>query len=381
MIETRVMSRFVASRNGTPGRLLFMREDSLFAQDFGSNRLELKGEPVPLARSVSKLLLSAAFSASETGILVYRTGSFGTSRLSWFDRQGKDLGDLYESGPPSYVQDLSLSPDGTHLASTRISPTATDLGVALWVTDLSRGVSTRLSFEHKPQGSAVWSADGRHLAFSTTRLVGWPSSRSRPTAAAPEHLLVGASPDEKYPNDWSVHAQALLYTRQESGKNMGLWLADLSKGADNPAAVRPFADTEFNEGQGRFSPDGRWIAYASDESGRGEIYVQSFPNRQEAGTKTQVSRDGGHEPQWRRDGHELLYISDDGRLMSVKVNSGSTFQAEAPQPLFQVEHIHPRPEGSFCSGGLRVPTASGSSLPENLPPTSPFPSCSIGRPK
>jgi len=343
IIETRVMSRFVASRNGASGRLLFMRENSLFAQDFDSKRLELKGEPVPLA-SVSKFLLSAAFSASETGILAYCTG-FSTSRVSWFDRQGNELGDLHESAPPGYVQDLSLSPDGTHLATTRINPTATDLGVALWITDLSRGVSNRLSFEQVPQASPAWSADGRYLAFSTTRPGGMAIVEKPSNGSGPEHLLVGASPDEKYPNDWSAHAQALLYTRQELGKNTGLWLADLTKGADNPAAVRPFADTEFNEGQGQFSPDGRWIAYASDESGRWEIYVQSFPNPQEAGTKTQVSRDGGHEPQWRRDGRELLYISDNGRLMSVSVNPGPTFQAEAPQALFQVEHIHPRPEG------------------------------------
>jgi WD40 repeat protein len=345
IVETRVMSGFVAPHNRALGRLLFMREDSLFAQDFDAKRLALTGEPIPLARGVSKYLLSAAFSASETGVLAYRTG-FGTSRLSWFDRQGKELGDLHESGPPSYVQDLSLSPDGTHLATTRINRTATDLGVALWVTDLPRGVSTRLSFEQVPQGSPVWSADGRHLAFSTTRPNGMAIIEKPLNGSGAEHLLVGEGPDQKYSNDWSNHAQALLYTRQESGKDTGLWLADLARETGQLAAVRPFVDTSFNEGKGQFSPDGRWVAYASDESGRLEIYVRSFINSQEGGTRTQVSRDGGHDPRWRRDGRELFYFSNEGKLTSVKVRSGSTFHAEAPEPLFQVQDFH-RVPGDF----------------------------------
>ena len=344
IVETGVMSGYVAPRDGTPGRLLFMKEDSLFAQDFDAKRLELTGEPVPLARGVSKFLASAAFSASQTGILAYRTG-FRTSRLSWFDRNGKELGDLHESAPQGYVDDVSLSPDGTHVATTQIKPTATDLGVALWITDLSRGVSTRFSFEQVPQGSPVWSADGRHLAFGTTRPGGMAIVETPVNSSSGEHLLVAASPDEKSPNDWSAGGQSLLYTRHESGKNTGLWLADLTRNADQPGITRPFVDTEFNEGQGQFSPDGLWVAYASDESGRSEIYVRSFPKSQETEIKTQISRDGGHDPRWRRNGRELFHISNDGKVMSVKVKSGPAFQAEAPETLFQVQHVHPKPEG------------------------------------
>lgn len=340
IVDTRVMSGYMTPHNGGPGRLLFMHEDVLFAQDFDAKRLELTGEPAPLARGVSKYLLSAYFSASETGVLAYRTGSFSWSRLSWFDRHGQELGDLRESAPSSGLQDLSLSPDGSHLATTRINQTATDFGVALWVTDLTRGVSTRLSHEQLPQGSPAWSADGRYLAFSTTRPDGMAIIAKPVDGSGAEHILVRATPDEKYPNDWSHQAQALLYTRQEAGKDTGLWLADLTGGTDKPAAVRPFIDTSFNEAQGQFSPDSRWIAYASDESGRFEIYVRSFTNSQEGGTRTQVSRDGGHDPRWRRDGRELFYLSNEGKLMSVKVRSGSTFQAEAPEPLFQIQNVH-----------------------------------------
>jgi Tol biopolymer transport system component len=341
VVETGVMSGYVAPHNGTPGRLLFMREDSLFAQDFDAKRLELTGEPVPLAQGVSKFLLSAAFSASETGILEYRTG-FYRSRLSWFDRNGKELGDLHGSAPQGYVDDVSLSPDGTHVASTQINPTARDLGVALWITDLNRGVSTRFSFEQVPQGSPVWSPDGRRLAFGTTRKGGMTIVEKVVNGNGAEHLLVAETPDEKYPDDWSAEGE-LLYTRRESEQNTGLWLADLTRSGDRPATVRPLIDSKFNEAQGQFSPDGRWVAYASDESGRWETYVRSFS--QETEIKTQISRDGGHDPRWRRDGRELFYLSNDGKVMSVKVKSGSVFQAEAPEPLFQVQHIHPRPEG------------------------------------
>jgi len=125
---------------------------------------------------------------------------------------------------------------------------------------------------------------------------------------------------------------------------MGLWLADLTRNRDKPGTVRRFVDSEFNEAQGQFSPDGRWVAYASDESGRWEIYVRSFPDLQEAEIKMQVSRDGGHDPRWSRNGRELFYISNDDKVMSVKVRSGSAVQAEAPEPLFQVQQIHHRDE-------------------------------------
>jgi Tol biopolymer transport system component len=187
-----------------------------------------------------------------------------------------------------------------------------------------------------------------------------------------EHLLVGASPDEKYSNDWSEHAHALLYTRQESGKHTGLWLADLTPNGHQPPVVRPFADTEFNEAQGQFSPDDHWIAYVSDESGRSQIYVQSFPNSQEGGTKTQVSRDSGHDPRWRRDGRELFYLSNEGKLMSVKVRSGPTFQAEAPQLLFQVQDFHRIPSGIGLFNWAVSPDGERFLIARDPPPAEPI---------
>jgi eukaryotic-like serine/threonine-protein kinase len=337
MLATTVMASYVASHDQAPGRLLFMREGSLWAQSFDAQRFELFGEPVPVARHVSRFLLSAAFSASETGILAYRS-SFANTRLSWFDRQGKELGDLHESIASTHVVDLSLSPDGTQLATTRVNPNSPDLGVALWITDLGRGVSTRLSSEQL-FGSSVWSADGRHLAFSVTRPGGTAIIQKASNGGGGEQLLVGISPDEKFPNDWSGDGRALLYTRREPGKNASLWLVDIANRPNQPAAPTPFADSEFNNGQGQFSPDRRWVAYTSDESGRSEVYVQELSSSQGTGVKTQVSRDGGREPHWRQDGRELFYLSMDGKLMSLKLTAGPMFKASIPQPLFQVADI------------------------------------------
>jgi eukaryotic-like serine/threonine-protein kinase len=338
MLATTVMASYVASHDQAPGRLLFMREGSLWAQSFDAKRFELFGEAVPVARHVSRFLLSAAFSASETGILAYRS-SFTNTRLSWFDRQGKELGDLHESIASTHVVDLSLSLDGTQLATTRVNPNSADLGVALWITDLSRGVSTRLSSEQLMSGSPVWSADGRHLAFSVTRPGGTAIIQKASNGGGGEQLLVGISPDEKFPNDWSGDGRALLYTRREPGKNASLWLVDMANRPNQPAAPTPFADSEFNNGQGQFSPDRRWVAYTSDESGRSEVYVQELASSQGTRVKTQVSRDGGREPHWRQDGRELFYLSADGKVMSLKLSAGPMFKASIPQPLFQVADI------------------------------------------
>jgi Tol biopolymer transport system component len=338
ILATPVMASYVASHDQAPGRMLFMREGSLWAQSFDAQRFELFGEAVPVARHVSRFLLSAAFSTSETGILAYRS-TFANTRLSWFDRQGKELGDLHESIASTHVVDLSLSPDGTQLATTRVNPNSADLGVALWITDLGRGVSTRLSSEQLMSGSPVWSANGQQLAFSVTRPGGTAIIQKASNGGGGEQLLVGISSDEKFPNDWSGDGRALLYTRKEPGKNASLWLVDIANRPNRPAAPTPFADSEFNNGQGKFSPDRRSVAYTSDESGRSEVYVQELASSQGTGVKIQVSRDGGREPHWRQDGRELFYLSAEGRVMSLKLSAGPMFKASIPQPLFQVADI------------------------------------------
>jgi Tol biopolymer transport system component len=176
------------------------------------------------------------------------------------------------------------------------------------------------------------------LAFSVTR-PGGTAIIQKASNGGGEQLLVGMSPDEKFPSDWSGDGRALLYTRKEPGKNASLWLVDIANRPNQPAAPAPFADSEFNNGQGQFSPDRRWVAYTSDESGRSEVYVQALSSSQGTVVKTQVSRDGGREPHWRQDGRELFYLSVDGKVMSLKLSAGPMFKASIPQPLFQVADI------------------------------------------
>jgi hypothetical protein len=157
-------------------------------------------------------------------------------------------------------------------------------------------------------------------------------------------VLLGATDEAKVPSDWSRDGRFLLYAQQDPRTKADLWALPLASDATPAGPPTPFAITEFNEDQGRFSPDTHWVAYVSDESGRSEIYVQPFPAATGGGSKTQVSRDGGDEPRWRHDGKELFYLSLDGKLMAVSVAEGPTFRAGVPESLFQALVVRGRRE-------------------------------------
>ena len=157
-------------------------------------------------------------------------------------------------------------------------------------------------------------------------------------------MLLGATDEAKVPNDWSRDGRFLLYTQQDPRTKADLWALPLASDATPAGAPTPFANTEFNEDQGRFSPDTHWVAYVSDESGRSEIYVQPFPAATGGGGKTRVSRDGGDQPRWGRDGKELFYLSLDGKLMAVNVAEGPKFRAGVPESLFQALVVRGRRE-------------------------------------
>ncbi|HKV80224.1 MAG TPA: hypothetical protein VJP02_18895 [Candidatus Sulfotelmatobacter sp.] len=156
--------------------------------------------------------------------------------------------------------------------------------------------------------------------------------------------------DPKLPNDWSRDGRFLLYTQQDPQTHADLWVLPLAGDGTPSGTAAPFANTAFSEEQGRFSPDTRWIAYASDESGRSEIYIQPFPAPSNGGSKTPISRDGGSQPRWRRDGKELFYSSPDGKLMAVDVTEGPIFKVGTPRTLFQV----PVSQIGHNEGGLQV---------------------------
>src|SRR5918999_919260 len=308
-----------------PGYLLYAREGTLVARPFNADRLELTGEAVPVVKQIGFTLGNARahFSVSETGTLLYRTNTAAAdTQLVWFDRAGKQLDTVGAAGRYS---DIRLSPDGKRVAFQRLDP---EKGASdVWVMELARGTTSRLTFDPANDGDAVWSPDGGRVVFSSMR-EGLPNLYQKLSSGAGGEELLLKTEDAKFATDWSPDGRYVLY-HALSRQRFDLWVLPLF-GERRP---EHFLRTDFQEVSGRFSPDGRFVAYVSNESGRFEVYVQSFPA---SGGKWQVSNGGGGSPRWRRDGRELFYLSADGKLMAVEVDGSSDrFEAEVPAPLFE----------------------------------------------
>jgi serine/threonine protein kinase len=350
ILSTSQMAVYAATADPRMGRLLFLREGTLLAQAFDERSLQPQGDPIPVAERVGSFHLSGFFSMSPSGVLAYSAGptAIWRSQLSWFDRQGRQLGHAEQPGTYSYT-DFALSPDGKRLAASKIDPRSGG-ETGIWLLDLLRGVSTRFTFDKAPDSAPVWSPDGSRVAFSAYRAGGNGIYQKTTNGAGKEQALVSVTGDEKLPDDWSRDGRFLLYTQQDPQTHADLWVLPLAGDGTPSGTATPFANTAFSEEQGRFSPDTRWIAYASDESGRSEIYIQPFPAPPNGGSKTPISRDGGSQPRWRRDGKELFYSSPDGKLMAVDVTEGPIFKAGAPRTLFQV----PVAQIGHNEGGVQV---------------------------
>jgi Tol biopolymer transport system component/tRNA A-37 threonylcarbamoyl transferase component Bud32 len=358
ILSTSVMPVYAASADPRMGHLLFLREGTLLAQAFDERSLQPQGNPIPVAERVGSLFQSGLFSASPGGVLAYSAGptTIWLSHLSWFDRQGKKLDNAGPPGTYSYA-DFALSPDGTRLATSKIDPRVAEGETGIWLLDLLRGVSTRLTFDLAPDSAPVWSPDGSRVAFTAVRAGGYGIYQKATNGAGKEQELVRAVGDPKLTDDWSRDGRFLLYTQRDPRTHGDLWVLPLAGNGTPSGAAKPFANTEFSEGEGRFSPNARWIAYASDESGRSEIYIQPFPAPPNGGSKTLISRDGGSQPHWRRDGKELFYLSPDGKLMATDVTEGPILKASVPRTLFQVSVAqigHLDVNGEMGNGGLQV---------------------------
>jgi eukaryotic-like serine/threonine-protein kinase len=331
LLETALGGAYVPSSDSGTGQLLFLRDGALMAQTFDTRRMELSGEPVTVAQQVGSFLDSGFFSVSGNGVLVYRTGASGGSRLAWFDGQGKALG---TAGEPAAFYTLALSPDGARAVAGRLD--SQNPAVSLWLLDFSRGTSARFTFDSFDDTNPVWSLDGNRVIFSSARGGVHDLYQKLASGAGDEQVLLKSDQD-KYPESWSRDGRFLLYEAWDpKTTNSNLWVLPL-EGDRKPF---PFAPTEFNDRDGQFSPDGRRIAYVSDESGRDEIYVRTFsPDSTAAasdpGGKWLISTAGGREPRWSADGKLLYYMAFDGKLMAVKIATQPVFRAEVPSPLFQ----------------------------------------------
>src|SRR6266516_3530025 len=313
-----------------PGFLLFLRERTLMAQTFDTDKLQLAGEPFPIAEQVGSNAVTgrAFFSVSETRVLAFLSNNAANTQLAWFDRGGKQIASV---GQPAVDSGLRFSPDEKRLAVVRFDPQAGSPDI--WLIDLARNTPSRFTFDPASESSPVWSPDGSRIVFASNR-DGVANLYQKLSSGAGNDEVLLKSADPSSPQDWSADGRFILYNMLSPRTGVDIWLLPLF-GDQKPT---PFIQTEFSEIQARFSPDGRWVAYASNESGSFQVYVQSFPS---SGGKWQVSTGGGAHPQWRREGKELFYLAPDRKLMAVEVNgAGPTFVPGVPVPLFEV-HVSP----------------------------------------
>jgi len=311
-----------------PEYLLFWREQSLMAQPFDAKHLKLIGDAFPVAEQVQYTggLNYGVFSVSENGILAYQAGG-GEDRaqLLWFDANGKQIGSIIS---PGFHGAVRLSPDGQRLAEFVADTQGANIDI--WVHELARGVRTRFTFDPSLDWYPVWSPDGSRIAFASNRK-GQFNLYLKDSAGAGTEELLFESEAEKRPTDWSPDGRFIVFglSDPKGSTRWDIWVLPLF-GDRKPF---PFLQTQFDEGGAVFSPDGRWLAYQSNESGRGEVYVAPFPG---PGGKWQISNGGGRLPTWRHDGKGLFYLSTDNKLMAAEVTpKGSSVQVGVPRMLFQ----------------------------------------------
>jgi serine/threonine protein kinase len=307
---------------GPPGYLVFTRNDTLLAQPFDAGRLRLSGEAFPVAEQISPFsgLQGGRFSVAGTA-LAYRSGPTNVkTEMVWFDRAGTRLGTVGEAGD---YTNPALSPDGRLLAAARRDPAT--LQRDLWMYDLARGTSSRFTFDPADDVNPTWSPDGLQIAFASDRKGARDLYRKLASGTGTEELLL-QSADDKAPESWSPDGKYLLYNM---GSKKDLWMIPMA-GERRPIPVLTGA---FAFQMSQVSPNGKWLAYVSDESGRNEVFVQNFPP---AGGKWPISVSGGTEPQWSRDGRELFYLQG-SQLMTVPLQeSAGGLEPGVPKPLFSV---------------------------------------------
>ena len=291
-----------------PASVVYLRQQTLFAQTIDPASLRLTGAAAPIGG-----LSTASRSFTAGGRLLAFGGQTVAQRLSWFDRDGRALGPV---ATQRTLHNPALDPADRQLVAS---------GNGVWVIDLERGAPTRIGDGMLPE----WSADGTAVVFTRVGASTADVILKALDGADEEHLLVGGR-EMKLPGNWSDDGRYFAYVASSPDTRLDLWVLD----TDDAEQARPFLQTRSNEMQPQISPDGRWIAYASDETGMWQVYVQSFPS---GGAKRSVSIDGGAEPQWTKAGRELVYLRPDGTLMAAAMTAeDDTMQPDSPRVLFRV---------------------------------------------
>ena len=310
-----------------PGYLLYVNQGALVAHPFDAKSFKLTADPTTIADHIAEVGGNHEFdfSVSDNGVLAYQTGS-PKSQLVWFDRSGKKLEAVGE--PDSYAA-IALSPDGRRTVAGLLDADGRQSDV--WMIDLSRGSKSRLTFDPQSDGDPLWSADGKRILFTSNRAGDGHIHLYETSAnAAGDDQLLWKSDSDDIPSSWSPDGQNILFARLKYDAHASVWILPLSDRQAKPL----LQSTAFDQGAATFSPNGRFIAYTSNESGRLEVYVQTFPL---SGEKWLISSGGGFLPLWRNDGKELYYLTDDGKVMSVETKTGSAFESGVAKQLFHAD--------------------------------------------
>jgi hypothetical protein len=339
--EEQDLTRLVAAPNAVyagdrrHGHILYLRQGTLMAHAFDVDRLALLGDPVPVADGVSNFGAFGLFSASAS-TLAYRTGprigGLVMSQLTWIDRNGKAMGTV---GAPASYDGLSLSPDGTRAATVQVGAADVALGnIDIWIVDLERGVPRRLTSHPAAERYPVWSPGGDRIIFQSRRPDVHDVFVTSADGSGAETLLVKSAVD-KVPTGWSNDGSMLFFHSLDDTKSNSVWMLPL-RGEPRPIAV---VRTQFQETDGRLSPDGRWLAYASDQNNSQEVWVRPFNSgspQADVGGSVVSGAAGGRLPRWRKDGREIVYLGGDGQLWSVELSPGPPIQPGTARPLFRL---------------------------------------------
>jgi dipeptidyl aminopeptidase/acylaminoacyl peptidase len=322
---------------GRPGYLLWLREQTLMAQIFDAGKLRLEGDPSQVAEEIAMNsgLRRPAFWTSDAGLLLYRSGPATVkSKMLWKSRDGKRVEQV---GPEDYYGSLDLSSDGKRVVLNRGGGASS---YDLWVFEFGRSVMTRVTFDGRGNADPVWSPDGRQIAFVSWR-TGVPQLYRKDASGEGKDEQLTEEPRLRVASDWSPDGRFLLFYHQGNSKlDFDLSALPLD-GVRKPLLVAQMPGANYDGA--RFSPDGKWIAYESYESGRIEIYIRPFTGAQSSPVgKWQVSSQGGVMPRWRGDGKELFYVSGTGggptaKMMAAGVHaSAAGMQTDTPHELFPV---------------------------------------------
>ena len=334
--ERRRLLDGIARLQHAGGQAFFVQGANLLAQPFDTGRAELTGAPVAIASSVGVWSENPGvgwFGVSPGGTLAYLTGQTvsGDVQLTWLDRKGGPVGTM---GSPGDYGQIALSPDGRNVA---LEIQSAESGWDLWVMDVARGVASRVTAGPGDERNPVWAPDGRSLAFSALDDGGTNADVRRKglRAGDPETVLIDTE-DQDYPESWSGDEDALLFVRRTAtgeDAQQSLWTLSLGKGGE----PEPLENSGFFVDEPQISPDGRWLAYNSMESGRSEVYVEPYLRD---GERVRVSADGGGQPKWRGDGQEVFFTSLDGQLMAVAFRGRDDRpEVDLPTPLFEIGNL------------------------------------------